>query len=36
MTECRKCGRLMHEHEYADLVARDDGSVDRTEETMSA
>lgn len=36
MTECRACGRLMHEHEYAELVARDDGSVDRAEETISA
>lgn len=36
MTECRACGRLLHEHEYGELVARDDGSVDRTEETITA
>jgi hypothetical protein len=36
MTECRACGRLMHEHEYAELVARDDGSVDRAEEAIRA
>jgi hypothetical protein len=36
MTECRKCGRLLHEHEYAELVARDDGASDRMEEVRAS
>jgi hypothetical protein len=35
MTECRNCGWLLHEHEYGELVARDDGSVDRKEARAS-
>ncbi|MGI5223542.1 hypothetical protein [Actinoallomurus sp. CA-142502] len=28
MIECRACGRLMHEHEYQELVDADDGGTD--------
>lgn len=35
-TQCAQCGQLLSEDEYQELVSRDDGSVDRTEETISA
>ncbi|MGH3376002.1 MAG: hypothetical protein ACRDP6_14785 [Actinoallomurus sp.] len=35
MTECRVCGRLLHEHEYEELVSRDDGA-DRPEEARAS